>query len=120
MSGAKLVLDDSGDDFRLGWDFFDGEGINSWLGNELAAAEEWHAAGRPESEDADNFAANLAVKDLAHQLDRDDFRWESRSAAQKALAVAKAAAKNPYGRILDWEQKALAAGWKPPKGWGQS
>jgi len=42
--------------------------------------------------------------------------WESKKQAQAALRVAKEALKQERP-LPDWAQKALEAGWTPPKGW---
>ncbi len=50
---------------------------------------------------------------------RGDFQWETEAAAKRALKKAEAALKaaqanKPYP---EWAKQALAAGWKPPRGW---
>jgi hypothetical protein len=63
--------------------------------------------------------AYLAVAKLnGIQRDASGFFWDTRSAAQSALRVAKAAIKAGVDRpIPDWARQALAAKWTPPKGW---
>jgi hypothetical protein len=59
-----------------------------------------------------------AMKTLGVIRDRDGFWWESESAAKAALRIVKAALKADGGAPMpDWANKALAAGWKMPKGW---
>ncbi len=51
--------------------------------------------------------------------DSTGFWWESESAARAALAKVKVIAKTLLNDVPwpEWARKALAAGWKPPKGW---
>ena len=52
------------------------------------------------------------------QRDHSGFFWETKTAAQAALRVARAAISAGADRpIPDWAQKALEAGWRAPKGW---
>lgn len=73
------------------------------------------------SEFADHHAAEEAVKDMKDGREGEDgpFWWESRSGAQKALKVAKEAVKLAAEKrpLPEWAKKALAEGWKAPKGW---
>lgn len=73
------------------------------------------------SEFADHHAAEEAVKDMKDGREGEDgpFWWSSRSGAQKALKVAKEAAKLAAEKrpLPEWAKKALAEGWKAPKGW---
>ena len=47
---------------------------------------------------------------------RNGFKFENQAMARKAMAAIKLALKATRP-LFDWENKALAAGWKPPKGW---
>lgn len=109
---ARLVIDK----LRLGWDYDDGEGVNAWLGENLNHVP---------SGEADTDAAELAMAEIAR---RDEWRRDgvrgpwiapSMSAAKKALVACRAAIRAAMSKkapLEDWEKKALAAGWKPPKG----
>lgn len=51
---------------------------------------------------------------------REDYReprWETRTGALKARGMVKVALKAYHKKWPDWTKDALAAGWKPPKGW---
>jgi hypothetical protein len=45
------------------------------------------------------------------------FVFDSRADAKKAIAAARLAIKSLERPMPDWATRALAAGWKPPKGW---
>lgn len=115
---ARLVIDDwHPDRLRLGWDFDDGEGVNAWLGESLHDVP---------SGEADTDAAELAMAEIArrdtrhwHRKGRSAWWTPSMSAAKKALVACRAAIRAAMSKkapLEDWEKKALAAGWKPPKG----
>jgi len=61
-----------------------------------------------------NNAAKVFANDERDYLDRG-YEFDTKTAALKAQRAANAALKN--GPLEEWEAKALAAGWKPPKGW---
>ncbi len=66
----------------------------------------------------DHHAAEQAVKDMKDGREENGaFFWESRSSAAKALKVAKEAVKNRERPLPEWAKKAIAEGWKAPKGW---
>jgi hypothetical protein len=72
-------------------------------------------------EELDTTLAIQAINGLT-QPDRNvhdtEWEWESRSQAEAALRVAKAAIKAGVDRPMpDWAVKATEAGWTPPKGW---
>ena len=120
-NGKLIVFGDWEDYYRIKWSFpEDAEGLNDMgaaLGDDLALMEE------PLDLTNEHQVATRAVVGTGEQTDSRDygngFYWASRSAAAKALTLANAAIKAAkFNRPLeDWEQKALAAGWKPPKGW---
>jgi len=57
------------------------------------------------------------------RVHRDGYVFDSRSAVKKFLAAMRGAArlaKTQFNTDVDmpeWVKKAVAAGWKPPKGW---
>jgi hypothetical protein len=75
--------------------------------------------------DDDHRAATAAAKGAAidalvtHGPNNQVLHWESERAARVALRVARAAVRAfRDGRPLPgWAKKALAAGWRAPKGW---
>ena len=96
--------------FGISWFSHDGEGL---------AMGEYAIAKEParDSDDWEAWAAERAAKTVPHESrERSGALVWSRTNAALAMKAIKAAlkAKRP---LYDWEQKALAAGWKPPKGW---
>jgi hypothetical protein len=61
--------------------------------------------------------ASQAIKETISGRDEFGFYWESKAAAKRALAVANAAIKSIERPLPDWAVKAIASGWKQPKGW---
>lgn len=59
-------------------------------------------------------AAKVFANGERDQRDRG-YEFNTKTHALKALRAANAALKK--GPLEEWEAKALAAGWKPPKGW---
>lgn len=62
----------------------------------------------------------ITAAGLAPERDRNGaWVWGSKRQASAALKVANAAliAAESDKPLPDWAQKALAHGWKPPKGW---
>ncbi len=113
MAKDKLAIfeDRSGYLYHIGWlcwdeEYGDEEGLRLGEGGKDVGA--------------DHTAAEAAVKDMKDgREDGGAYFWESRSAAQRALKVAKEAVKAAAANrpLPDWAKKALAAGWKAPKGW---
>jgi hypothetical protein len=75
--------------------------------------------GKPPTDrgDWENWMACKTVRELPN-FQRDDrgAYFESRTEAQKALAVIKLAWKQDRP-LPEWATKALAEGWKPPNNW---
>ena len=74
----------------------------------------------PEPTDRDDWETWIAAKlarESGAERDSRGFHWPSAKAAAAVLRLIKAAWKNRTTPLPDWAQKALAAGWKPPKGW---
>jgi hypothetical protein len=122
MSRARLVIESAvGYEYFIGWDCNDGEGVNLGVGEALDSVR-----ASPESyvDEADVMAVELAVANHCEALSmmrRWLNRWtfDSAASARKALVIAKAAQAQALSKrppLEDWEQRALAAGWKPPKG----
>jgi hypothetical protein len=106
----SIFEDRNGYTFYIGWlcwdeDFGEEEGLRLGEGRNV--------------NDVEHLAAEQAVKSMRDGREGQDgsFFWESRSAAAKALKVAKEAIKNRERPLPEWAIKALAAGWKAPKGW---
>lgn len=108
-------------DWYIGWESDDGEGVNLYIGEGLLDVVN-------NSEiDPEIIAAELCMKRLAEAGKwecrdshyRGAWRIPSKKAAREALAACKAAIKAAASKkppLEEWEQKALDAGWKPPKG----
>lgn len=81
-------------------DIHDGEG------NAPLDREEWG-----------HWAASRAARNAPEvKFDESGAYWENEKAASVACRLARAALKQERP-LPDWAQKALAEGWKAPKGW---
>lgn len=113
MSDGKLVLNDMHDRhfIRISWFFPEEDDYGVNVGDDYPMG--------PTADEIEMRAIHDAVKPLADGKDDSGFRWESKTRAQRALTVAKAAQKAAHSTrpMEEWESKAIAAGWKPPKGW---
>lgn len=111
MSKDKLFIDETKHHFFITWFLADPEENGASLGEipaEIKGEDEHFTASR----------AAAAAKPTGHDPYRG-FYWDTRSAAQKALTACNAALRmcrdnKPWP---EWAKQALAAGWKPPKGW---
>lgn len=109
---AKLVIEEERYTFRIYWAEDDD------LGGHLCQ-DQTDGKGDPpkDRDDWEHWAASKAVRGLqTTQFDATGAYWESKKDAQAALRVAKEALKQDRP-LPDWAQKALEAGWVPPKGW---
>lgn len=101
--------------YHLAWYLADEEDIGAYVGESHLVGKEPDRASQPDEWEV--WTANrIAREDPDHDEDEMGFYWESKAAAQRVLTKINLAlkAKRP---LFDWEQKALDAGWKPPKGW---
>jgi hypothetical protein len=109
----KLVVEcGRGGVWRIQWMFEDAEG--GYLGQSSDDGD----GEPPEDKDSwQHWAASKAAKS-APGAERDSISafWETESQARVALRLAKEALKQ-VRPLPDWAKTALAAGWKPPKGW---
>lgn len=106
----KLVLIENEYSYRICW-VVDGE-EGALLGDYLRHSTDI-------KEDDEHRIVTEAARFHGGEIDNLGLFWESRARAQKALVSARAALKaarssKPYP---EWAVKALAAGWKAPKGW---
>lgn len=125
----KLVIEDFGpygDDIGIGWDFCDGEGVNLFVGDTRGMAN----CPVPDDDERHLWAAEVAaakyiaehpdaVKEAPRSPYSRAYHFTSEKHGRAVLALAKAAVAEVLSKkapLADWEQKALAAGWKPPKG----
>lgn len=110
-SNPKLVVECDRYLYRLAWFFPDEDDIGVYLGEEATPTD----LNETRAQDASYATARACGGS------RDDrgFYWESESAAKKAKTAVNAAIKaaEKDTPLPDWAVKALAAGWKAPKGW---
>jgi hypothetical protein len=61
----------------------------------------------------------IMESDISTEVDSNGWYWETNTAARRALRVAREAIRmSRKDRSLpEWAAKALANGWKMPKGW---
>jgi hypothetical protein len=115
MSKDKLDIDERNYVSRIGWWIAEDGDFGLFLGNiELSTLDDA----------SETRAACDAIRSLPQALQpmniqNDEWEWDSRTAATKALRTARAAMKLvAENRPLPaWAATALANGWKPPKGW---
>lgn len=112
MSKDRLVIESDRYGYRIQWYIASMNDLGSVLGESPVITK---VKAAPESEDWEHEVASVAVIG-SKGIERDSvgYYWESRAHAQAALKAANAAIKNRP--LADWEKKALAEGWKPPKG----
>jgi len=101
----RLVVFEQAHNWAIGWDF--GEGCDAFLGQD---PKDGTGKAPVDKDSWEHWAASKALRDAGL-----GFKFDSRTEALKALSLARAAlkTKRPFA---DWELKALAAGWTPPKG----
>jgi hypothetical protein len=113
----KLVLE-CGNDYlwRITWHIADDDyGVGATLGE--GTTSEWSGAAPKDREDWEHWAAQRAAFATAGvERDRNGFFWESAGEAKAAFRIVKEALKQERP-MPEWATKALAEGWKPPKGW---
>lgn len=77
---------------------------------------------RPPPENREDYECWLSER-VAYEIAADAYvpgrgvyLWDSRTEASRVLRVINERLKQPRD-LPDWAKKALAEGWKPPKGW---
>lgn len=116
MSKPYLVVEQEGYSFKLCWFFPEDSDLGGSIGDtEYTETDLLKATG----EDRECAIAYLAAVKTPGVVKGDcSLTWESKSAATSALRVVKAALATDGGAPMpDWANRALAAGWKMPKGW---
>lgn len=114
MSKDKLVIDcDREWCWRIYWFLAEEQELGACVGE---GDEHLNEEAPTEKEHWEYWVSAKAVYLLNPEQDFKGFYFESKPAAQKALNVAKQAMKQDRP-LPEWAQKALAEGWKPPKGW---
>lgn len=111
---GKLVVFEDKYMFRIGWEFEE-DGMGAVVG------ESWtrHDVDKSPPTDREEWECWMAAKiastspGVQHSF---GFCWETSAEARAVLRQIKEAFKQDRP-LPDWAQKALAEGWKPPKGW---
>jgi hypothetical protein len=114
MANPRLGIDECSRNYHIGWYFPDEGEFGAYLGDTVTSK-------KPNPDDQDeweNWIATQSVREAFPDVHRGlrGFEFETRKEAQAAMRIAKAAMKQ--NKLMpEWATKALAAGWKPPKGW---
>lgn len=106
MAKERLALLDCGHWFEIGWYFPDEGDFGQMIGDE--------PNGLPERTVMSTVSLHPVTKS-----DIGGWRWATRRDASRALKAIEAAlkAEEASAPMPTWATKALAEGWKPPKGW---
>jgi hypothetical protein len=113
----RLAIYEKGQDsygfgaWQIGWFLAEEQDFGLMLGCEKSRT-------RDETSAATNAILALPKGLLPRELTALEWTWDSKSAAQKALRVAKEAVRLHGGKkpMPEWAICAVAAGWKPPTG----
>lgn len=110
MAKDRLIIDERRGVYRICWYFPDSGDEGAYLGDYLKR--------NTSTTDSEHRVATEAAQSNS-EVDSEGLYWETLSTVKKALAAAKASLKvrqsaKPWP---EWAKQALAAGWKPPKGW---
>lgn len=120
MAKDKLVWEFAHGGYRIYWRFAEEADLGASLGQDK---DDGIGDGPEDPDDWEHWAACKAVRGLEakHAPDGRDilgWYWVTTAGVMAAIRVAKAAiAAMPWRPIPEWATKALAAGWKAPKGW---
>lgn len=130
MSKDKLVVTDWQHGYAIFWWLDDGDDYGASIGEQQGRGWEKFLEGCREDRlsllDARTWweCERIAAEDAAngYALKGSSFVWDSRNRAEKCLRDARRFAKiyvesDGAKAWPEWAQKALAAGWKPPRGW---
>lgn len=128
---GKLVLSDERSGWMVVWTDESGDG--AFVGQDANMTEAQlktkleAAKSRRDWDTVEYMTVELAARDPALADDvvprRTGYACDTRAAANRFIAHLRAAQKVARDEFEtgktseDWEVKALAAGWKPPKGW---
>ncbi len=109
MSKDRLDIIETHRGFSIGW-FNEAEDIEGdmRLGESVSGADM-----------AEHHEATRAVRLSADSRDGETLIWDTVTGARNALRIARARLcllRSKQAPLEPWERKALAAGWKPPKG----
>lgn len=115
---VMVVHNNVKDLWYLAWYLAEIQDYGTGVGDEFNSREP--APDRKDQPDEwDVWTANMAAKDAPGRvmIPHEPFYWETEKQAKIALKLVNAALKVSKGAkpLQDWEKKALAAGWKPPR-----
>jgi len=100
--------------WRVFWWLTDEQEIGAALGDSRL-----DGTGTPpaDAEEREHWVACKALRVADLNNGEDPFLFATEAEAKKAAAIAGSAIRRDEGasRLLDWEKKALAAGWIPPE-----
>lgn len=112
MAKDRLVVDGENYAYYLRWYLPDESDYGCTIGEDKMPSE-------PSPDDVEKWenwcAYKVASESRGANPSSAGYFWESKSLAVAALAAIKHAWRNSRP-LADWEQKAIAAGWKPPRG----
>lgn len=113
--GVLTVTDHIGrGEFRIAYYFEEDSDFGAFLGESSTDGKD-KAPKKPE--EWEHWRANKVCVDLQAEQDNRGFYWHTKAKATAALRQIKEALKHADKPLPEWAEKALAAGWKPPKGW---
>lgn len=109
---SKLVVVEEHYRYYIQWEEDDDMG-----GYLCQSADDGHGDPPKDRDEWEHWAASKAVRATeGFARNSTGGYWETENQARSALRVAKEALKQPR-ELPAWAKQALAAGWKPPKGW---
>lgn len=119
MAKDKLVWEFVRGGYRICWYLAEEAERGGLLGQDK---NDGLGAAPKDRDDWAHWAACKAVRALGvPKRDAQGWYWETMAALQPALRAAKAAISagpdRPKRAMPVWASKAIAAGWKPPRGW---
>lgn len=112
---SKIDIFEERYSYGLAWYDEDGEGLRFGDDPEMERAP----SPPKDPELAEHWHAYQAAKAAPGCEEGRFLAWESRSQAMAACRAARAAVKLAASNkpLPEWAKKAIAAGWKAPKGW---
>ncbi len=124
MAKDRLVVTElrGGHGYCVGWYLAEEQEMGLLLGEAWRKNRRTKDRAVVSDDELDTWAAEHALASLEHERRGEGcFEFESRAQAAAALKLARAAIKAARAEVPleEWEKKALAAGWKPPRGWAK-
>lgn len=113
MADRLIVNKDRGGLFRVVWYLADEREMGATLG-EVGDIGQGEAPS--DRSDYEHWLGCKTCHESGAARDGDGFYWESDKEARVALRQIREALKQDRP-LPEWAKTALAAGWKPPKGW---